>query len=123
VFRHQFTIWLLLAGASQTGECRVVTGPDGLCAFARLDPARSDLRIGTTLQVRVNGLNCGPGLACVDCANRRHRGRWRSTAPDVASVDSTGLVDAERPGKADIRLEFDNWVDAPTASMQVVVTP
>ena len=123
MFRHEFAVWLLLAGASRTGDCRIVTGPDGLCASFRLDPARSDLRVGTTLQVRVDGLNCGRGLACVDCADPGHRARWWSTDPGVASVDSTGIVRAEHPGRADILLEVDDGTDDPTASMQVVVGP
>jgi uncharacterized protein YjdB len=122
MFRHQIGIWLLLASASRTGECRVMTGPDGLCAFVRLEPARGDLRVGSTLRVRVNGLDCERGFAC-DCGAGRHRVRWWSTAPDVASVDSTGLVWAEHAGRADIHLESADGAEQPTAGMHVVVTP
>jgi uncharacterized protein YjdB len=114
-------MYLLLIAGSRADECRVVTGPDGLCAFLRLEPTRSELPIGTTLRVRVNGSTCSD-RDCVDCGTR-HRMRWRSTAPDVASVDSTGLVRAERVGNAEIWLESDAGSEGSTAGMQVVVVP
>jgi uncharacterized protein YjdB len=46
--------------------------------------------------------------------------RWRSSAPDIASVDSTGVVRALHTGRADIRLDAD---DGTGAGMLVVVTP
>jgi hypothetical protein len=120
VFRFQAVFWLLLAASSRTTECRLATGPDGLCAFLRLEPSSTDLRVGGSLRVRVNGLTCERGTDCLDCADRSHRIRWRSTAPDVASVDSTGLVQALRPGRADIHLDSDDGIGA---GMQVVVSP
>jgi hypothetical protein len=119
VFRFQAVFWLLLAASSRTTECRLATSPDGLCAFLRLEPSTSDLPVGGTLQAQVNGLTCERG-SCLDCSDRSHRVRWRSTAPDIASVDSTGLVRALRAGRADIRLDSD---DGAGAGMQVVVTP
>jgi uncharacterized protein YjdB len=118
VFRHPAVLLLLVVAVSRTGECRFASGPDGLCAFLRLEPATSDLRVGGTLRVRVNGLTCNQAADCVDCADRRQRVRWRSTAPDIASVDSTGLVRAVRAGRADIRVDSD---DGASAGMQVVV--
>lgn len=120
--QYQLAVWLVLLAGSQARECRVVTGPDGLCAFVRLEPARSDLRIGTTLRVRVNGSTCS-GRECLDCGNPPHRVSWRSTAPEVADVDSTGLVRAKHVGSAEIRLEPEEGAVGPTASMQVVVIP
>jgi uncharacterized protein YjdB len=118
--RFQAAVWLLLAASSRTSECRLATGPDGLCAFFRLEPSSTDLRLGGTLRVRVNGLTCERGSSCLDCADRSHRVRWTSSAPDIASVDSTGVVRALRAGRADIRLDSD---DGTGAGMQVVVTP
>ncbi len=120
MFRFQAVFWLLLAASSRTTECRLATSPEGLCAFVRLEPSSTDLPVGGTLQVRVNGLTCERGTSCLDCADRSHRVRWRSTAPDIASVDSTGVVRALRAGRADIRLDSD---DGTGAGMQVVVTP
>lgn len=120
MFRPPAILWLLVVAASRTGECRFASGPDGFCAFLRVEPSSSGLRVGNTLRLRVNGLTCEQGGDCVDCADRRHRVRWRSMAPDVASVDSTGLVRGLRAGRADIRLESDDGADA---GMQVVVTP
>jgi uncharacterized protein YjdB len=120
VLRFQAVLWMLLAASSQTTECRLSTSPDGLCAFLRLEPSSTDLRVGGTLQIRVNGLNCERGSSCLDCSDRSLRVRWTSSAPDVASVDSTGMVRALRAGRADIRLDSD---DGAGAGMQVTVTP
>jgi uncharacterized protein YjdB len=118
--RFRAAVWLLLVASPRTTECRLATSPDGLCAFVRLEPSSTDLRVGGTLQVHVNGLDCAGRSGCLDCSDRSHRVRWTSSAPDVASVDSTGLVRALRAGRADIRLDAD---DGATAGMQVVVTP
>ena len=120
MFRPQPMVWLLLVGAAPGSDCRVVSGPDGVCAAVRLDPGQADLHVGTTMRVRVNGLDCAGGLTCVDCADRRHRVRWRSSAPGVAIVDSTGLSRAGDTGAADIRLES---ADGLTAGMRVIVSP
>lgn len=120
MLRFQTALWLLLAASSRTTECRLATSPDGLCAFVRLEPSSTDLRVGGTLQVRVNGLTCERGSSCLDCSDRSHRVRWTSSAPDVASVDSTGAVRALRAGRANIRLDSD---DGTGAAMLVVVTP
>jgi uncharacterized protein YjdB len=119
--QYQIAVWLLLIAGSRTGECRVVTGPDGLCAFGHLEPTRGELRVGSTLHVRVNGAMCS-SRDCVDCDGTRHRVRWRSTAPDVATVDSMGLVRAEHVGRAEIRLESADGT-MPSATMQVEVHP
>lgn len=111
---------VVLAGA-RTGECRVVTGPEGLCAFGHLEPARSELPVGSTLQIRVNGSSCS-GRDCVDCGSSGHL-RWRSTMPDVASVDSTGLVSARRAGNAQILLEPVGGATGSPLSMRVEVLP
>ena|SRR5438876_1104993 len=105
---YQIALWLLLIAGSRVSECRVVTGPEGLCAFGHLEPARSDLRVGSTLHVRVNGSTCSS--------------RWRSTAPEVASVDSTGFVRALHAGSAEIQLEPVDG-SSPPASMQLEVLP
>jgi hypothetical protein len=118
--RAHMLAWLLLAGGAPGSECRLTTGPDGLCAALRLDPSRVDLRIGSTLLIRVNGSQCTGTLDCVDCRRRFH---WRTTAPDVVTVDSTGLIRAEHPGSAEIRLESDGSPSAILASSQVSVAP
>jgi hypothetical protein len=112
--------WLLLAGGASGSECRLTTGPDGLCAALRLDPSRVDLRVGSTLLIRVNGVQCTGTLDCVDC---QRRFRWRTTSPDVVTVDSTGLVRAEHPGSAEIRLESDGDPSEVLADSRVFVTP
>lgn len=118
--RAYMLAWLLLAGGTSGSECRLATGPDGLCAAFRLDPSRVDLHVGSTLLIRVNGTDCTSGQDCVDCLRRF---QWRSTAPDVVTVDSTGLVRAEHPGSAEIRLESDGSPSAVLAGSQVSVTP
>lgn len=121
VSRHQIAACLLLIAGSGPDECRLVTGPDGLCAFLRLEPARSELHIGDTLRVRVNGATCSGG-DCIDCGTRQ-RMRWRSAAPEVASVNSSGVIRAERPGSARILAESEAGSRASTADMQLVVVP
>ena len=122
MFRAQQVTWLLLVGAAPGSDCRFVSGPDGFCAALRLHPTRADLRVGSTLQVRVNGLDCADGVTCVDCTNRRRRVHWQSSAPAVVVVDSTGLIRARQVGTADIRLEVDDSLSELGAHMQVVVT-
>ncbi len=121
MYRPQLVAWLLLAGAAPGTDCRLSTGPDGLCAAVRLEPSRVDLPAGSTIRIQVNGLDCTRGLDCVDCTRRHRRFRFRSTVPDVATVDSTGLIRAEGPGGAEIRLESDAVASEVVASMRVVV--
>jgi hypothetical protein len=120
MYRPQMMAWLLLAGIAPGSECRFSTGPDGFCGALRLDPSQVDLQAGSTLLIRVNGTNCAAGADCVDC---RRRFRWQSTAPEVATVDSTGLVRAQRAGSAEIRLESDDRPPAVLAGSRVVVIP
>jgi len=122
VSQYQAAVWLILIAGSRVGECGVVTGLEGLCAFGHLEPARTDLRVGATLQVRVNGSTCS-SRDCVDCDGVHRRIRWRSTAPDVASVDSTGFVRAQHVGRAAIRLESVAGATETGVSMQVEVIP
>jgi hypothetical protein len=121
VSQYQIAMLLVVLTGVRTGECRVVTGPEGLCAFGHLEPDRSELQVGSTLQVRVNGSTCS-GLDCVDCGSSG-RLRWRSTVPDVASVDSTGLVRAQRVGNAQILLEAVGDRTSSPFSMRVEVLP
>ena len=118
--RAHLLAWVLLASGAPGSECRFTSGPDGFCAALRLDPSRVDLHVGSTLLIRVNGTDCASGQDCVDC---QRRFQWRSTAPDVVTVDSTGLVRAEHPGSAEIRLESDGSPSAVLAGSQVSVTP
>src|SRR4051794_4717788 len=78
MYRFRLFAWLLLAGTVPGGDCQLSTGPAGFCTALELEPSRADLRVGNTLRVRVDGLNCAGGLDCVDCASRRRRFRWRS---------------------------------------------
>jgi len=103
---------LLLAGAAPGSECRLATDSDGFCATIRLEPGRVELPIGGTLEIKTTGL---------DCARDRGRFRWSSSAPDVAAVDSTGLVRANRMGTAEIFLESEESVPRRLAGMRVVV--
>ena len=106
---------LLLAGAAQGSQCVFVSGPNGFCLAVRLVPDHADLRVGSTLQVRANG---GGGACTVG-----HGSRWHSTRPDVATVDSTGLVRALGPGSAEIRMIADGESTAGSAAMAVNVAP
>jgi hypothetical protein len=121
--RPQVVAWLLLAGAAPGSDCHLSTGPEGVCAAVRLDPGRVDLRTGSTFRIQVSGLDCTGGPDCVDCAQRRRHFRWRSSAPDVATVDSTGVIRAGHSGSAEIRLESDDVASELVASMRVVVGP
>jgi Big-like domain-containing protein len=121
VSQYQIAMLLVVLAGARTGECRVVTGPDGLCAFGHLEPDHSQLHVGSTLQVRVNGSTCS-GRDCVDCGNSG-RLRWSSTIPDVASVDSTGLVRARRAGDAQILLGPVGGSTGSPLSMRVEVLP
>jgi hypothetical protein len=123
MFRPQLMAWLLLTGVVPASECRIASGPDGLCAAVRFDPRRADLHVGSTLRVRVNGLDCAGSPTCVDCTNRRRRVQWHSSAPDVVSVDSTGQLLAKRAGAAEIRLEVDEVSTEPMTTMRIVVSP
>jgi Bacterial Ig-like domain (group 2) len=118
--RPHLICWLLLVGAGHERDCRVATGPDGFCAAIRLEPRRTELPIGGTLQIKAPGLDCARRQNCPDCPGRG-RVHWSSTAPDVATVDSNGLVRAERMGAADIHLTTDEAVPQRLASMHVVV--
>lgn len=118
----QVSLLLLLVAGSGAQECRVVTGPDGLCAFGHLEPTRGRLRVGTTLQIRINGSTCS-SLECIDCDGTRRRVRWKSTAPDIASVDSTGLVRGEKVGHAEIGIESLDGTRNSVLSMQAEVLP
>ncbi len=108
MYRSQLLAFLLLGGVAPGSECRVSTGPNGVCAALRLEPRRVDMTVGSTFQLRVTGLDCVSGRDCVDCANRRVRVRWRSSAPGIATVDSTGVVRAEGSGLVEIRLESED---------------
>lgn len=114
---------LLFAGMAQSTDCRVSTGPTGFCAAIRLEPDRAELHTGATLRIRINGLQCSGGLECTDCENRHRRFHWRSSAPDVVTVDSTGAIHARRPGRAEIRFEPDDGTAELAAGMQAVVVP
>jgi hypothetical protein len=113
---------LLLLAAAPASDCRFSSGPDGLCAAFRLDPASADLPVGSTLQIRVNDFDCDGSLPCVSCSDQRRRVRWESSAPDIARVDSTGVVRAERTGTAEIRLLAEGAPGAPP-SARVTVNP
>jgi hypothetical protein len=113
--------WLLLASAAPGSDCQLSTGPNGICAAVRLDPNLVQLQPGSSIRIQVNGLNCVGALDCVDCNQRRLLLRWRSSAPDVAVIDSTGAVRAGRPGRAVVRLETDAVTPQLVASAQVLV--
>lgn len=119
--RLQVAATLLLASAAPGSDCQLSTGPEGVCAVVRLDPNRVNLQPGSTIRIQVNGLSCAGGLNCVDCNQRQLLLRWRSSAPQVAAVDSTGAVRAGRPGTAVIRLETDEATPQLVASAQVLV--
>lgn len=123
IYRPQTVAWLLLAGAAPGSDCQLSTGPDGVCAAVRLDPGRVHLRAGSTFRIQVSGLDCVGGVDCVDCTQRRRHFRWQSSAPDVATIDSTGVIRAVRSGAAEIRLESDDVASGLVASMRVVVGP
>jgi hypothetical protein len=68
----------------------------------RLDPKDMVLRVGETFRVQVNADGCTAGAGC-PCADSALAGvRWRSEAPETASVDSAGVVRGRRPGTVDI---------------------
>jgi len=119
MYRPSLIVWLLLAGAAPGSDCAVATGPDGFCAVVRLEPSRAELATGGTLRIRITGLDCTRGTDCVNCGHRRLR--WLSSAPNVAAVDSTGLVRGKLPGVADIRMMAEEPAPEILASMRVVV--
>jgi hypothetical protein len=112
---------LLLLAAAPASDCRFSSGPDGLCAAFRLDPASAELPVGSTLQIRVNDFDCDGIQSCVSCSDGRRRMRWESSAPEVARVDSTGVVRAERTGTAEIRLVVEGAA-APIPPARVTVS-
>jgi Big-like domain-containing protein len=105
-----------LLAATPASDCRFSTGPNGLCATFRLDPASADLPVGSTLQIRINDFDCDGSQPCVSCSEPRRRVRWESSAPDVARVDSTGMVRAERAGTAEIRLVVEGATAEPPSA-------
>ena len=113
---------LLLAGAAPGSDCSFSTGPNGVCAAVRLEPDRTELRSGTTVQIAVNGLECSGTMECVDCNGRRRRFRWRSSAPEVAAVNAAGLLEARGAGTAEITLEPESGA-SPVPSVRVLVAP
>jgi hypothetical protein len=112
---------LLLLAAAPASDCRFSSGPDGLCADFRLDPASADLPVGSSLQIRVNDFDCDGIESCVNCSDGRRRMRWESSAPEVAHVDSAGMVRAERTGTAEIRLVVEGAA-GPAPSARVTVS-
>ena len=105
--QYQVAMLLVVLAGARTGDCRGRHRPEGLCAFGHLEPARIELHVGSTLQIRVNGSTCS-GRDCVDCGSSV-RLRWRSTVPDVASVNSTGLVRARRARNRSDSARADRW--------------
>jgi len=103
---------LFLTGAASGTQCVFVSGPNGACLAVRVQPDYASLRVGSTLQLRVDG-----GGACAV----GHGNRWQSTRPDVAAVDSTGLVRALGPGSAEIRMTGDGDTAEGSAAMRVEV--
>ena len=91
---------LLLLVVPREG-CSFTAGPNGLCAVLRVGPQDTVLSVGETFHVRINA-GCPAGAACPCADSALVDARWRSDAPETATVDSTGLVTARRPGSADI---------------------
>jgi hypothetical protein len=83
---------LLLLAAAPASDCRFSSGPDGLCAAFRLDPASAELPVGSTLQIRVNDFDCDGIQSCVSCSDGRRRMRWESSAPEFG-VPPSALTD------------------------------
>jgi uncharacterized protein YjdB len=106
---------LLLLATAPASDCRLTTGPNGLCAGLQLDPSSAEMRSGTTLTIRINDFEA----SCFDSGGRR---RWESSAPEVATVDSNGLVRAGSAGAAVIRLMVERE-NAPAAATRITVTP
>jgi len=104
---------LLLTGAASGTQCVFVSGPNGTCLAVRVLPDHANLRVGSTLQLRVDG-----GAAACSVG---HGSRWQSTRPDIAAVDSTGLVRALGPGSAEIRMTGDGDATEGSAAMRVEV--
>jgi hypothetical protein len=119
IMRLRAMAWLVLSSGTGGSECRLVSGPNGVCAAVRLEFVDRPLRVGTTVRIRVHGLECS-GTGCLDCAGHQRRLQWRSGSPEVATVDSTGLIRAVHPGVVEIRLEVDDSTEAATARMTVV---
>ena len=104
---------LFLTGAASGTQCVFVSGPNGTCLAVRVLPDHANLRVGSTLQLRVDG---GGGACAVG-----HGNRWSSSRPDVAAVDSTGLVRALGSGSAQIRMAGDGGAAEESAAMRVDV--
>ncbi|HXE57385.1 MAG TPA: Ig-like domain-containing protein [Gemmatimonadales bacterium] len=96
--RSTLALLALVTGAH--GDCRVIAGAEGFCGAVRLEPRRARLAVGETLRLRVNAVRCEAGFDCGCDGIGRHRFHWRSSAPAVAAVDSTGSVRALAPGRA-----------------------
>lgn len=111
--RPLFLASLFLTGAASGTQCVFVSGPNGTCLAVRVLPDYANLRVGSTLQLRVVG---GAGACAVG-----HGNRWRSTRADVATVDSTGLVRALGPGSAEIGMTGDGDATEGSAAMRVEV--
>jgi hypothetical protein len=124
MFRPHLMACLLLAGAARTSDCSFTSGPNGLCATFRLEPSRATLQSGDSLRIRVNGgIDCTTNLDCVDCTNRPRHFRWRSSAPEIVSVDSAGLIRGVHAGAAEIRFESDEPTPEAVATTRVLVSP
>jgi hypothetical protein len=94
---------LLLTIATAKGEsCAFSIGPNGLCATLRLDPEAKVLRVGEAFWVRINVDGCSTSVGCPCADSALRTAQWRSEAPEIAVVDSTGRVVGRRPGSAAI---------------------
>jgi uncharacterized protein YjdB len=115
------TIFLCLLLAARAQSCQLTTGANGLCASFRLEPEKASLHVGETLIVRVNPGACAGG-PCT-CDPPASGLRWQSSAPGIATVDSTGTVRAIKEGSADIDVIASSPSAGPGAVLHLAVVP
>lgn len=89
---------LLLLAARAEG-CGFSLDQRGLCAHLQLGPEENQVRVGNSFRVQINADGCSSAAGCACAETALEQARWTSDNPQVASVDSTGVVVGRGPGR------------------------
>lgn len=87
-------------GAGPDSSCNLTAGPNGFCANIHLEPDNAVLNVGQSLLIRINAGGCTSATDCPCAQSALVNARWKSDAPAVAQVDSSGVVAGVKPGTA-----------------------